>query len=153
MSLYTVACICIKCLWRDLREGYPVEGGSRRGSLDCFESSHVDILPIKMKIKLGVQETRSQGNVVAGAMGVRLLFCDLWIQSPVWMFWGLDPREYGVQTLSSPNGSRGSRSEESQFLKTDNFCLFYVGFRSGWYAPLARRGNLGKWLVDLHYAS
>lgn len=65
--------------WREVAGGNP---------WNALSLSHVNILPIKMRIKLGKKKTRSQGD-----MGMRLLVCSFWIWSPVWMFWGPDARD------------------------------------------------------------
>ena len=63
----------------------PLEGfarGSRKESLERLESSHVHISPTKMRIKLGVQETRSQGDMVTGDTGDETSYLELLDSEP-----------------------------------------------------------------------
>lgn len=49
--------------------GLPCGGRGRKGSLEYLELSHMHTSPTKMRIKLGTQETRSQGDMITRDTG------------------------------------------------------------------------------------
>lgn len=75
-------------LWR--------EGAFSLGILG-MNLSHEKISLMKMRIKLGTQDTRSPGGIQSwGTRGLRLLTYSVWIWSPVWMSSVLDLWEYRI---------------------------------------------------------